>query len=127
MQDERPTAADLLEAWRETTRATELAERLANQALAVADEAAIDATSAERIANLAEMAAASAARVAASAREAAVVARDRAAHRRDASEKAERLVGEAKADENRVLHRYATGPENGNEGPAEPVADELRS
>jgi hypothetical protein len=127
VQEERPTSADLLEAWRETTRATELAERLANQDLVVADEADIDATSAERIATLAETAAESAARVAASAREAALAARDRATQRRDASETADRLVRESKADEGHALHRYTTQPGDGDQRPAEPVVDELRS
>ena len=114
MQEERPTSADLLEAWRETTRATELAERLANQVLAVAEEDDIGATSAGRIASLAETAAESAARVAASAREAALAARDRATQRRDASETADRLVRQSKADEKHALHRYETEPDNGD-------------
>jgi hypothetical protein len=126
VEDERPTSADLLEAWRETTRATELAERLAKQALAVADEADIDAESADGIADLAETAATAAARVAASAREDALLARDRATNRRNASDDAGRAVGQAKAHEDRALRRYATEPGNGHEGSGEPVLDELR-
>src|SRR5689334_1025415 len=51
------TTADLLDAWREATRAAELAARLARQAEEAADHADDDASGSDEIAKLAESAA----------------------------------------------------------------------
>ena len=69
--DDSPTTADLLEAWREATRASELAERLAAAANEAAELAERGATEFEEIAQMAERAATSAERAARIAREAA--------------------------------------------------------
>lgn len=114
MDDERPTSADLLEAWRDAARATELADRLARTALAVAGDADVDADTAERVAKMAESAANSASLLAATAREAATVARSRAADRRTESEDAERTSQEAHSDETAALRRYADDSGNGH-------------
>lgn len=70
VDDEKPTTADLLEAWRETTRAADLAERLATIALEAADHAERDAEASEDIARMAERAAKSSERAAQIARKA---------------------------------------------------------
>ena len=69
------TTADLLEKWREATRAAELARRLAALAESASADASASAVAAEQIAKLAEQVAKSAGEAAASARAAA----DRAA------------------------------------------------
>jgi methyl-accepting chemotaxis protein len=68
------TTQELLEAWRDASRAAELADRLANAAVRAADQAATDATAAQELATLAEDVAASAERAAHVAREAATKA-----------------------------------------------------
>lgn len=70
---------ELLEAWRDATRAVELAERLAARALRAAEKADRDSATAQEIATLAEEAAASAERAARIARDAARIAADDAA------------------------------------------------
>jgi len=70
------TTADLLEAWREATRAAELAERLAGVATESADRAETHALASEEIADLAEQAAAAATRAAERARNVATRARE---------------------------------------------------
>ena len=65
------TTTNLLEQWREATRAADLAERLARLALESADLADEEALASEEIATLAEAAAESAARAATTARAAA--------------------------------------------------------
>lgn len=74
MQDELPTTGELLEQWRDATRAAELAERLARLAAESAERADQAAMGAEEIARMAERAAKAAERAARSAR----VAADRA-------------------------------------------------
>jgi hypothetical protein len=69
--DEPVTTADLLEKWREATRAAELAKRLAEAALETAERADRSAVASEDIANMAERAAQAAADAAATARRAA--------------------------------------------------------
>jgi hypothetical protein len=70
--------AELLEAWRDATRAAELAERLAAEALKAAENADGDAVETEEIATLAESAAGAAERAASSARAAATGAHEMA-------------------------------------------------
>ena len=65
------STADLLDAWREATRAAELAERLARYAEATAEDADESAAATEEIAQLAERAAGAATNAAQSARNAA--------------------------------------------------------
>ncbi len=65
------TTAQLLEQWRETTRAAELAERLANLARASVERSDRDSVAAQEIAKIAEQAAKHADRTARIAREAA--------------------------------------------------------
>jgi len=81
--DEAVTTADLLEAWREATRAAELAERLASVALDVSEEAERNAVASEEIAEIAERAADAAQQGAETARSAALRARQSAAASRD--------------------------------------------
>jgi hypothetical protein len=69
------TTADLLESWRDATRAAELAERLALVATKNAERANLNADEAEEVAVLAEQAAASAAAAGERARRAADQAR----------------------------------------------------
>jgi hypothetical protein len=75
MIEDPMTTADLLEAWRDATRAAELAERLAKLAAESAKRADITAETAEEIATLAEGAAQAAIGAADRARGAAVDAR----------------------------------------------------
>lgn len=91
--DETVTTAELLTAWREATRAAELAERLSALAAETADRADTNAQASEEIADLAEQAAAAATRAAERARAAAGQAREAARAVRE-----ERLV-EATASE----------------------------
>ena len=81
--DERVvTTADLLDVWRDATRAAELAQRLAQVAQQVAEDAEAGAMASEEIAQLAERAAGAAAAAAASARAAAGTAKAGADRRR---------------------------------------------
>jgi len=52
--DEPVTTADLLEAWREATRAADLAERLAKLAAETSERADLSADASEEVAKLAE-------------------------------------------------------------------------
>lgn len=72
------TTGDLLDAWRDATRAAELAERLATSALEAAEAAERGASASEELAALADEAATAAERAAAAARAAATKARDAA-------------------------------------------------
>ena len=76
MLDEPVTTANLLEAWREATRAAELAERLAAIALSAAEDAERNATASEEIAEMAERAAEAAQHAAETARRAAQRSRE---------------------------------------------------
>ena len=107
--DETPTPGDLLDAWQETTRAAELAERLAKRAVAVSYQADTDATTAEKLAEMAEAAAQSALTVAATAREAAIVARSRARDRRDDLDDAAGALRSARTDVTEAHDRYSEG------------------
>ncbi len=69
--DDSPTTAELLDAWRDATRASELAERLAAGANEAAELAERGATELAAIAQMAERAATSSERAARIAREAA--------------------------------------------------------
>jgi hypothetical protein len=69
--DEPMTTADLLEKWREATRAAELAKRLAESALEAAERADRTALASEEIAQMAERTATAAAEAAQTARNAA--------------------------------------------------------
>lgn len=77
------STADLLDAWREATRAAELAERLARLAEATAEDADESAAASEEIAQLADRAAAAATNAAQSARNAANRTASIAKERRD--------------------------------------------
>jgi len=96
---EEPLSADqLLEMWRDATRAAELADRLAAVAadnLASADRKAFDAAS---VADLAEQASEAADRAAARAREVAITARRLAEDTRDAATESARGLTAAQAD-----------------------------
>lgn len=83
MDDPIPTAAELLEQWREATRAAELAERLAELAMLSASQADRSAVVSEQIARMAEKAAVAAERAATSARKAATQAQQLADDNRD--------------------------------------------
>jgi hypothetical protein len=69
--EEPVTTADLLDKWREATRAAELAQRLAESAIEAAARADRSAVASEEIAQMAERAAEAAARAATAARMAA--------------------------------------------------------
>lgn len=85
MHAEIVTTEDLLNAWRDTTRAAELAERLAKHAVATAAKAEVTASAAEDVAILAERATEAANHAADGARLAAVEARHIADVERDES------------------------------------------
>jgi hypothetical protein len=74
MDDERVTTAELLTAWRDATRAAELAERLATAATEAAAQADVRALASVELADLAEHAAEAASRAAEKARTAATEA-----------------------------------------------------
>jgi hypothetical protein len=109
------TTAELLTAWREASRAAELAERLAKSALEAATRADANAVSSAEIAALAQQAADSATRAAAVATQAAEMAAELARTSRDtqvhdaeeasagalAEEEAKRLYHEAEAEARR--------------------------
>ena len=90
MWDEPMTTADLLEKWREATRAAELARRLAELAQEASADADASALASEEIAQMAERTAKAAEEAAASARKAAdraaASARGRATQLTDARE-----------------------------------------
>ena len=107
MDDQPPTTAELLEAWRETTRAADLADRLARIATESAEAADQTALDAEKIATMAERAAVAAERAAKTARIAAVHARDLAREHRDRRMvDANDAVSSARADEVEARDRY---------------------
>ena len=77
-----PTTEELLDAWRDATRAAVLADRLAEVAARAAEEAEQDAVEVEEVARMAEEVAAAAEQAAARARAAARRARSAATGRR---------------------------------------------
>ena len=101
------TTADLLEKWREATRAAELAKRLAESALEAAERADRTAVASEEIAQMAERTAEAAAQAAATARKAADAA---AAYARDTPaprlNNAEAVVGATDVQENAARDAY---------------------
>lgn len=82
MDDERPTQAELLDAWRDAAKAASLTERLAAAANKAADDAEQDALASEEIADLAEGVSRDAGLAAVKARQAAAKARHLATERR---------------------------------------------
>jgi hypothetical protein len=107
--------ADLLAAWREAVRATEVAEQLAAEVAAAAQDADVRAAMTAEIAHLAEKAAASAERAAATARaaaeDAAAVARS---IRADEVPETERALLEARGRLDQARKAYQV------EGPPQP-------
>lgn len=107
MEDDRPTTASLLEAWREATRAAELADRLAALAVEVADQADSNALASEEIATMAEQASEAAERAAQKARYVATKARELAGSSRQGrlTSASEAATG-TRADEVAAQERY---------------------
>jgi hypothetical protein len=97
---------DLLDAWRDASRAAELAERLAEVARSAVDKGERDAASSAEIATLAEDVAASATRAAAAAREVARIAADEATSLRAGLEGADQSAGDARTVEGTARDRY---------------------
>lgn len=115
MDDERPTTAELLEAWRDTTRAAELAERLARLASDAADQADQNATAYEEIAEMADAAREAAERAALNARRAASDARARATFARGVGlGDADQAVTDARTSESIARDRYEDGERRAN-------------
>ena len=85
MEEERPTQAELLDAWRDAARAAQLTQRLAASAIKAADEADTDALASEEIADLAEGVSRDASLAATKARKAASKSRRLATERRQDS------------------------------------------
>lgn len=85
MDDQPPTQAELLDAWRDTALAAQLTERLAATAIKAAEEAELDAIASEEIAVLAEGVSRDAGVAATKARQAATKARRLATERRQES------------------------------------------
>jgi hypothetical protein len=100
------TTADLLAAWREATRAAELAERLAKMADEAAQEADESAIASEALAALAEQAADAAATAARTARATAERARARASDRTKGAASARDDEGFARAGEEAARVEY---------------------
>jgi hypothetical protein len=128
MDDEGIDTADLLAAWRDATRAAELADRLAGMASEAADTADRSAMASEEIARMAERAAKAADRAATSAREAAKRAAALATESRERRlVDADTLVASARADESAARDAYhrresEVHDRHGNEKGPEPVA-----
>jgi hypothetical protein len=110
MDDEVINTADLLTAWRDATRAAELADRLAQMAAEAAETADRSAMASEDIAKMAERAAKAADRAATSAREA---ARRAAALATESRERrlvdADMLASRARAEESAARDAYHRG------------------
>jgi hypothetical protein len=104
-----PSLDELLDAWRDATRAAELAERLATVALEAAQHADRTALTSEEIVTLADAAASAAERAAVTAREAATRARhDATAFLRLDTEAADRAAA-ARAVAAEARDRYEDG------------------
>ena len=107
MDEEVINTADLLTAWRDATRAAELADRLAQMAADAAETADRSAMASEEIARMAERAAKAADRAAVSARDAAqraaALARESREHR---LVDADTLVATARAEEAAAREAY---------------------
>lgn len=117
MDDEVLTTRDLLEHWREATRAAELAERLAKLAAESAQRADRAAVASEEIARMAERAARASDRAARSARQAAGQA---ATFARDARAEtladADRSVADARTEQEAAGQRYRDAERSGQAG-----------
>lgn len=100
------STGELLDAWRDTSRAAELAERLAEVARSAVEKGERDAASTEEIATLAEEVAASASRAAAAARDAARIAASEASGLRGDLEGADRTAADARIAEGTARDRY---------------------
>lgn len=104
--EEPMTTAELLEQWREATRAAELAARLAKMAAESVDRTEKGATAAEELAQLAERAAEAASAAAETARraadQAAALARESVADR----ERDDQVTTAAQASEGDARERY---------------------
>ena len=101
------STGELLEQWREATRAAQLAERLADLAKASVERSDKDAASAQEIAKIAEQAAKHADRAARIARQAAdraaaFASENRAVHLAEADD----AVGATRAEETAARDRY---------------------
>ncbi len=120
MEEKRPTTADLLEAWREATRAALLAERLAALAAEAANDADDSAVASEDLATLAETTADAAARAALRAREVSQRARARANLNRDhhLRNAGEAVMG-AKETETEARDRYHDQEADARGGPVQ--------
>jgi len=103
---ENMTTAELLDAWRDASRAADLAERLAELARRAAEKGEQDAVSALEIAALAEEVAASAERASRAARAAAQKASDDASRLGDQPSAADRAVKDARTEEAGARGRY---------------------
>ena len=103
---ESMTTAELLDAWRDASRAADLAERLAELARRAAEKGEQDAASAQEIAALAEEVAASAERASRAARAAARKASDDASRLGDQLSGANEAVQDARTEEAGARGRY---------------------
>ena len=107
MIDEPTTTADLLAVWRDATRASELADRLAKIALEAVEGADRNAVESEELAVMAERAAEAAQRAAETARAVAQRASAYAAETRGARlHEADQEASEAHAAADRASERY---------------------
>ena len=107
MEDDTLSTGDLLEQWREATRAAELAERLAKMAAESVERSDRDAAAAAEIARMADRAATSAEEAAKAAREAATRAQSFAEENRGARlADADETVVSARAEEVAARDRY---------------------
>lgn len=100
------STGELLDAWRDASRAAELAERLAELARTALEKGERDAASTEEVATLAEEVAASASRAAAAAREAARIAASEALGMREGLDGADRSATDARTAEGTARDRY---------------------
>jgi hypothetical protein len=100
------STGDLLDAWRDASRAADLAERLAEIARSAVEKGERDATSSAEIATMAEEVAASATRAAAAAREAARIAGEEATSLRAGLEGADQSAADARIVEGTARDRY---------------------
>jgi hypothetical protein len=100
------TTADLLAAWREATRAAELAERLASEALAISHEADVTALESAELAELAAQAAAAAQRAADRARQLADRTADKALTEQQRQQEAQQAATSARSAEDDARADY---------------------
>jgi hypothetical protein len=100
------TTAELLDAWRDASRAADLAERLAEVARRVTEKGDQDAATALEIAALADEVAASAERASRAARAAAQKASEHASRLADQLSGADQAVNDARTEETGARDRY---------------------